>query len=229
MNVDVPAGQLAAVGPGWVSSVRYGRKLLQDAGRNSRPVRSQPGSSQLNYLRVEFQKGIGGDLFKREVTFRDRVSVIYGPVSGWDEQLDGRRREGLGERDVLLDCNILKVADLGPPGGGRRSIELEASGNTTVQGRTFVGRGGRIKYVEAKDMLVLESDGRSDAVLARQSSPGQPPAEVRARTITYWLSSRDVMLGDVRSLNLDDLRSTKVFPQRNVAPQDALPRGGPPH
>ena len=68
--------------------------------------------------------------------------------------------------------------------GGRSS--LEALGNTVVEGTTFTARGNRITYAEAKDLLILEGDGRNDAELFRQLQPGAPRDHHAAQEILYW-------------------------------------------
>jgi hypothetical protein len=219
LSIDAQSGRLKADGPGWVSSVRYGQGPLS-LDRNAPPLRPQPPSGQLNYLRVDFQNGVEGDLFKREVAFFDWVTAVYGPVSTWDGQLDPRSREGLGEKGVLLTCNVLRVAEMGRTVGADRSIELEAEGNTTILGGVFAGRGRRIRYVEAKDTLVLEGDGRIKAELSQQTKPGLEPASLRAGKITYRLSDRSIQFEDVQGLKY---RSANAFSPGNAVPRRPAP------
>ena len=60
------------------------------------------------------------------------------------------------------------------PVGGRRAVELEALGNAVVENITFTARGNRITYAEAKDLLILEGNGRSDAELLQQLQRRRP-------------------------------------------------------
>ena len=86
----------------------------------------------------------------------------------------------------------------------RRSIELEAAGNAIVEGATkdgrFTARAIRMTYAEAKGLLVLEGDGRSDATLYRQQRLGAAPGEVSAQRILYWPETRQLKLEGARSL-----------------------------
>ena len=54
-----------------------------------------------------------------------------------------------------------------------RPMEMEAIGNVSVEGATFQALANRMTYAEAKDLLVLEGDGRDDAELYRQERVGR--------------------------------------------------------
>ena len=91
---------------------------------------------QINYTYVQFQQGITGNVLpeRRELTFRDQVRSIYGPVPTWDAQLDVDMQE-LAPGDVSMNCEQLTVnREVNAPddtAGG----EMTASGNTLIEGR----------------------------------------------------------------------------------------------
>jgi hypothetical protein len=97
----------------------------------------------------------------------------------------------------------LGVSEVAALGGNRRAIEIEASGNTIVEGDMYTAKGLRMTYAEAKDMLVLEGDGRTDAELFRQPQAGGERSRVAARKILYWPRSNKLWIDGARSLDIN--------------------------
>lgn len=228
LSVDNINGRLHAVGPGWVSSVRLasagtpgspfggamgGRKPTVENVSNSperQPRNSSGGASSngkpaadgLNYMHVDFQTAIAGNLVKREVQFLDRVTAVYGPVTGWDQQLSPDRLEDLPEQAMLMNCDRLTVTEMGQNHLAQKVHEMEAAGNARVEGKTFTATAERMTYTQAKDLIVLEGDGRSDAELWRQSRVGGPTEHAAARKILFWQRENRAQVDDARFLDL---------------------------
>lgn len=209
LAVNLLSGALTAGGPGWLNSVRHGSddvlgNRAAAAARNPAAATpaAAPPSDQLNCLHVRFQKSITGNLLRRQMSFSDQVQTAYAPVASWDAMLPVENPDVLGPKGVTVRCDQLSVAEMSTPMGNRRSVELEALGNTVVEGTTFTARGNRITYAEAKDLLVLEGDGRSDAELFRQPLPGVPTSKAAARKILYWPKTNRVKVDGARSLEL---------------------------
>ncbi|MCS5616550.1 MAG: hypothetical protein NZ658_00995, partial [Pirellulales bacterium] len=85
------------------------------------------------------------------------------------------------------------------------TLELSAGGNVLVEGETFTARSARLSWSEAKDLLVFEGDGRSDAQLFRQLKAGAKPSTASAGRILYWRGLNRVDVQDARYLDLDQL------------------------
>jgi hypothetical protein len=206
LSVDQFTGWLHADGPGWVSTVRYGSdKPLAPSAPAKRAAERPNGLAEkrLTYVHIDFQKAIVGNLLKREIQLLDRVKAIYGPVDSWDTKLVAGRREDLGQDGALLTCDRLTAVEMNMPWAGRRAFELQATGNAVVEGRSFTARGERISYADAKQLVVLEGDGRSDAELWRQTRVGGPTSHAAARKILYWRSDNRIEVDDARFLNLN--------------------------
>ncbi len=92
------------------------------------------------------------------------------------------------------------------PGRQRSTIELGAGGNVLVEGESFTARSARLTWSEAKDLLVFEGDGRSDAQLFRQLKAGAQPSTASAGKILFSPSANRVDVEDARFLDLDQLR-----------------------
>jgi hypothetical protein len=107
---------------------------------------------------------------------------------------------------VLLHCDQLTVRQMPGVGrGAKATAELEALGNTLVEGQTFTARAHKLSFAEAKDLLVLEGNGSIDAQLFRQSRPGGPTSQAAARRIMFWRSTNRVEVDDARFLDIGNL------------------------
>lgn len=207
--INLVTGALNAGGPGRVTTVRRGSAdliQLRDAAQSDSEPEDDAAQTVdgkgLMFLRVTFQNSITGNVHRREMTFHDQVRTTYGPVASWDAVLPADDPDALGPRGVLLSCNRLSVTEMVTPLKNVRAVELEASGNTLIEGSSFTARAGRVTFAEAKDLLVLEGNGRTDAELFRQQYPGGPMSKAAAQKILYWPSSNRLKVDGARSLEL---------------------------
>ncbi len=210
LMVNQVTGVIESHGAGWLSTVRPGNAPAAPSGgflgasappASTAPATGQADRSKLTYLGVQFERGINGNLHRRELTFSDQVKAVYGPVKDWSDKLDAEDPETLGPQGVLLNCEQLTVRETNPsanPTQERGPMELEAIGNTLVEGMAFTARAHRLAYAEAKDLLVLEGDGRTDAQLYRQAHPGAATTKAAARKIMYWRGTNRVEVDDAR-------------------------------
>jgi len=215
-------GQVRAGGPGRLITVRNGfhNGLSMPGARPGSPANDNPLSPVANpalprlrpqqadggektFLQVDYQGRIEGNLNERIVHFQDHVHVVYGPVTSWNETL--QPQGALRKNDVLLSCQRLTLAQGVPGSDGKATFDLQAQGNTYVEGQTFTARGERVSYEQAKDLLVLEGTERSDAVLSHQARVGAARSEQVARKILYWPGTGRVDVDDARYLDLGNL------------------------
>jgi len=211
---DRATGDVSGTGPGRLQSTRFGQgpALAMPAvaapgasGAGPQPVQP-PRPDELTYLGVDFQKGLRGNMHRRQMEFHQRVEAIWGPVAGWGDVLDAHAPGGMPSRSVAITSDVLGVAQAPPaPGQRRSSIELMAGGNVLVEGESFTARSARLSWSEAKDLLVFEGDGRSDAQLFRQLKVGAPMSSASAGKILYWRALNRVDVDDARFLDLDQL------------------------
>ena len=90
--------------------------------------------NQLRCLHINFQRSIDGNLLRRQLTFHDHVRMTYAPTNDWQAMIESDNPEQLGPGGVVAHCDQLSVTEMLLPVGDRRAIELEALGNTTVEG-----------------------------------------------------------------------------------------------
>jgi hypothetical protein len=224
LTLEGTSGLFRADGPGWISTTRYGRDgFLTPGGDSSNSPAPRPGGSlppnvqlgatppprtdvlpRLVHLFASFADGITGNMYQREFHFMKRVQVIYGPVTSWDAELRGRNLDQLPPGSVVMDCDRLAVADMGQ--GGPAQLELLATGNTQVEGMThqgrFVAQAHRLSYVQAKDLLVMEGDGRRDATWQGRRMGGPGLSRAAARKIVYSRRDGRVEVDSFQYLNL---------------------------
>jgi hypothetical protein len=213
--IDRSSGDVTGTGPGRLTSTRTGQPAVmavpagpQPSGAvPARPVAAAQKPTALTYLGVDFQRGLKGNLNRRTMEFHQRVEAIYGPVERRGDALDPHAAGGLPEGVVTISCDALGVGQAPPlPGRQRAGIELGAGGNVLVEGESFTARSARLSWSEAKDLLVFEGDGRSDAQLFRQLKAGAQPSTASAGKILYWRGLNRVDVEDARYLDLDQIR-----------------------
>jgi hypothetical protein len=192
---------LQSEGAGWLSSVRLAGDDV--TGRFAAAPQRPRNGDKLAYYHLRYELGMEGNMLRRQVQFRDRVRVVYGPVANWEQKLDPDRRGGLGDQGVELTCDALTATEMNT--GLRPHLELEAAGNSYVEGRLFLARADRLTYNESKDQLILQGDGRRDALLEMQKTVGGQSRKLEARKILFWPKTRNFDVQDARSLNLGPL------------------------
>jgi hypothetical protein len=213
--IDRASGDVTGTGPGRLTSTRVGQPMSltppagpSAAGTPVRPVAAAPRDPGLTYLGVDFQRGMRGNLNRRALEFHQRVEAIWGPIARRGDTLDPHAPGGLPQGAVTISSDVLGVGQApAMPGLQRSTIELGAGGNVLVEGESFTARSARLSWSEAKDLLVFEGDGRSDAQLFRQLKAGAQPSSASAGKILYWRALNRVDVEDARYLDLDQLRS----------------------
>jgi hypothetical protein len=212
--IDRPTGDVTGSGPGRLTSTRAGQSPTMSlpagpqGGVAAQPVAAKPRKpNELTDLGVDFQRGMRGNLHRRTMEFHQRVEAIWGPVARRGDTLDPHAAGGLPDGAVTISCDVLGVGQTPPmPGRQQSSMELGAGGNVLVEGESFTARSARLTWSEAKDLLVFEGDGRSDAQLFRQLKAGAQPSSASAGKILYWRLLNRVDVEDARFLDLDQLR-----------------------
>ncbi len=219
LEVDVATGQLYALGPGWIESVRQGGFNLASplSGAPSSPV-PQGGPPGLTFLRVDFQEAITGQTFSQDmsqwkITFHKEVETMVGPVTRWEERLNADSPSGLGPRGMLLTSDELSIVQMGVNPQGDPQMELAATGRPHVMSVNFTADGDRLSYDGGKGLLVLEG-GREDAKFWHRQNTGIE-IDGAAQRIQYW-PQENRLDADLRFLDLTGIRNalTPRLPRR---------------
>ena len=210
LTIDQSSGRLHAYGPGWGSSVRYDNGLAE---RSLNPAgKANSAGPRLVYVRVDYEDEAIGNVLSREIEFQGRVRSLYGPVDAWDQTLDPNPVEGLKRWQYLLTSDRLAVADAAARMSSQEAgIELTALGNATIEGEAFSARAWRLAYARAKELVILEGDGRVDAELWRK---GSTTPDAAAQQIRFWTNTQSVQVDGGRFLNLGQVAGPLALPAR---------------
>jgi len=139
-----------------------------------------------------------------QMIFQDQVRTAYAPVDCFSAVLPVDNPGALGERGVLIRSDWLKVNEAPLPGSDSGSMELMAGGNATAEGDTFFSRAARMSYAQAKDLLILEGDGRTLAEVFHQPQVGGQTSKHAARKILYWPGTGRLEIEDARSFEFNE-------------------------
>ncbi|MGD0896927.1 MAG: hypothetical protein ABR915_03765 [Thermoguttaceae bacterium] len=213
--VNMISGDLKSGGPGWLIDVRRGSPGIAKP-QAVRPTAADP--SQLTCLHLRYLGSITGNIRSKQTTFHDQVRAAYAPVpaQAWLATLESDDPAVLGPRSVVLHSDHLTVTDMGPgsPAGaaGGGHSEMTAFGNVVAEGcalgpngklRNYTARATRMSYAQAKDMAVLEGDGRTDAQLFIQEGEGTVPTRLDGQKILYRPGADGGSIDGARSLELN--------------------------
>jgi lipopolysaccharide export system protein LptA len=212
MTIVEATGDMIGVGPGSVTSWRLGGGDVMPGQANAPvpPAQSaipegEKKDDAITYLNVLFQRQMKGNLRRHDMRFEGQVRSLYGPVPRWDATLDPDHPEGWGTRGMQLSCDRMTVTELPQVARDKANYELEADGNTLVEGTAFTARAARLTFAQSKDLLVLEGNGRTNARLYRQRQPGAPPSQAEARKIFYWPSTNRAKIDDATFIDLSEM------------------------
>jgi hypothetical protein len=214
-------GEFRSTGPGRLTSVRRGGGQgfnfpgsPQVHAAAFAPGQSSSAAGPLECLDLRFMKSITGNKNRREMTFHGQVVAAHALAQSWAMTLldDGNPDPNrLGPQAVVVKSESLEVADMSPVGGGGGSsnMEFQARDNVIAEGAlppsadgklsNFYARCARLSYSQAKDQLIFEGDGRSDAELFKQSGEGTAVSPFKAQKILYFQKTQEVIVNGFRS------------------------------
>jgi hypothetical protein len=234
LTVNQITNRISGDGPGVLrstSSRDSGQfNALPGAPANAKSAASN--SAQLHFLRVDFQRGLDGNLLTKEIAFHGRVHTIYGPVDSWEQELDPNRSESLPPETFTLSSDDLNVnedpiAARAKPqenGSGKLGpVQLRAIGSVQLDGQSpgqgvFAANAASASYEQVKDLFVLEGTDRQPATLRHQSQVGGQPRLVTdtARRIQFNRLTQQVQQ--------DGVHLFEYTPPSNPQPAAAVPR-----
>ena len=251
---DLQSGELTASGPGWLNSVNRNdhnqegfflpvRSAAPPAGNAVNPVVQPTPLHPLMGTHVQFQGSITGNLntARQRIIFNDRINLLYAPVEDWSAMLNPDKTEPLRSGELRLKCDTLAIHRMTQPGGKAQSTELDAQGNSVVEGVLstatekdvmFTARAMRISYNTAKDQLIMEGDGRSDVHLYRQLTVGGPVDDTAMKSIIYYPKTDTVSTAGIQRVQINAngmLNKLPLGPGNNLPPGKYPPPSAPRH
>ncbi|MCO6046096.1 hypothetical protein NG895_19525 [Aeoliella sp. ICT_H6.2] len=232
---DHLTGNIQGRGPGVLRSVRLSTGSLGFAdlagAPGHRPHPEQPSKKEephLQYARLDFNDGISGNVNQRIVRFHGRVRGVYGPVDDWKDELPLYAPGRLPSDTVTLSCETLEVNEdpLARPAKKNKlgPLEVRALTNVDIEGRSaksgvFQAQAMMASYSQAKDLFVLEGDGRQDAMIRTRDYQGRE-GKGGGQRLEYYRTS-----GEFNGINVSPIELQQTTP-RSAQPTRS-PRNGP--
>jgi hypothetical protein len=201
---DNPSSQLNVYGPGLVTMLHEGSTgdLTGGTPMRSAPARERGQASETKLTRIQFGGHMQANKASGVVIFTERIQLSHVPGATPDAVIDPDK---LPVGGLWLACNKLKAVS-------RRidektvAQEFEATDRVRILGRLasgeFSGTADLVKYVESKDLLILEGQNGNYATLTRQVAPGRPKEPVQAKRIWYWRSLNQVKLDETNQIQV---------------------------
>jgi len=232
-------GDFEGDGPGRLITVRRGssQNFFPPGGPPTGPGRAatvrpvslasaspQPSDpNQLTCIHLKFMKSLAGNKIRKDMTFHGRVCTAYAPAQSWTTTLEIDDPKRLGPQAFVLRCENLSVNDMSPlSGSSRGNLELTAQENVVGEGMNPTGtlynvQSYRLTYAQAKDMLILEGDGRSDAALfIQEGGEGSSFSHYAGRKLIYYpKTSKAALFDDVHSLEGNQAPGRSMIPGKN--------------
>jgi lipopolysaccharide export system protein LptA len=228
LTINQQTGAMSGDGPGVIRATRFGDGMVTIPGQPApqKTASTNAAGNKLYFLRVDFRKGLEGNMYIREVTFHERVRAIYGPVDSWEQELDPTRPATLPSDTVTLTSDDLRVnedtvaARAAPPtAAGKRQmgpLQMQAKGDVRIDGKVpnqgeFSVQADRASYEQAKDAFILEGDTRTPAKLWRRSTTGTDSPPTEARKIRYVRSTGETKVEGIQYFEVvpGDLQSAR--------------------
>ncbi|MDZ4819748.1 MAG: hypothetical protein SGJ20_12335 [Planctomycetota bacterium] len=169
---------------------------------------------QINYTFVTFEREVTGNLNHGELTLHQDVRAISGPVSNWSQKLDPDHFERNGPDTISIKADQLTMAQTPGEGQAGGASEIRAAGNISVEGMRFGATSERpegsqfrataerLSYAESKGQMVLEGNGRNDAVIYLQDATGRESRSAYTK-INFWPDTMRIESPGLRSMTTD--------------------------
>lgn len=185
-------GHVAAQGPGTLELWRRrgGQRDTQRPGAKVAPNRARKvDSAEWEYTRVVFTGTMRGSIKDHTTTFREVERVVYGSVANSTDTID---EDQMPEDGGWMKCDELQLTQVSDPKSKKSHIELKATGNVVLDGRSFRALAHKVTFNESMDQYTLSGDGTRDATLWREPIPGGPRSPVAAQGMLF-IPSRDIL------------------------------------
>ncbi len=184
-TLDHATGRITSQGPGTLvlwrrgNGNRGGLKPAASALAN-KSLAAEP--VEWEYARIDFKGRMNGNTNDRTTTFRDRVRVVYGPVPNSTEVIDDDKMPKDGG---WMTCEELTLTQQPATKTAIAYVTMRAVGNAELDGRSFHAVAHLATYDESKGLYILNGDGKRNATIWREKTPGAEPSPVSAQGMEF--------------------------------------------
>lgn len=186
MHPQAGDGSFHGTGPGTITQWQRGSFHFRVTPEASATANRPATSAELpwNFVRLDFEGKVTGNLHQRFATFDERVKAIYAPVSQARTPFDRQSLSGATEsakRAVWVGCDQLNVSLSEPnPAAPNGFITLNAQGRVELEAQKVQANAYQISFEEEKDIFELRGRGEEMASVYFDSGPerGRVPGRV---------------------------------------------------
>lgn len=179
--MDRPRNELSIQGQGKLWSIRKDEKKSEGAIQLAEHT-----EAKLNYIDIQFERSLLGDLTEGQFTFSGPVRAMYGIAEQW--QVDDPQRDLMDP--VRLDCDTLVLNRWKVEQDRDFEMELNASGSVHILGQQYEALAERLNYNKSQDLLTVEGDARNAARFWQDNSVTGKRNHVIAQKIWYKPTSK---------------------------------------
>lgn len=237
MTYELASNRIVSSGPGWLRSQHYSN------GRMSAPGTATPTGGlsgvvppTLQGVHLKFRDTMEVRLTEKQLSFLGRVEVGMGPAQSWDDLIDLDRMRTLKMDQTLLTGDLLRAYDVSDLSQSTPAAsltdgawELQVMGNVNFEGKRdsghFAGKAYSIKYAQAKNLLLVDGDGRLPAELRLT-----PAATSAFESFIGKVKHASFDTHTMRPIEFELAEGTQAIPRNasgGAAPQGTQPAGSP--
>jgi hypothetical protein len=207
------SGDIKANGPGkmfqWkVSTGDPSRQPTFLPASTASVGKSRPDSQGIEYLQANFDGSLDANSNSTEMRVNQRVRIVYGSVTDWEQQLDPDARS-VAQDATKLTCERVEIVQWTPRGSDKPTTDIFATQNARIINQSFEATADSLRYNEQTDMMVIEGNSRQDANLWFQQEPGMPRDHLVAGKILYRPSDQWTQIEKVRNATINQSNSPK--------------------
>ena len=199
--INYRTGKIVSPSSGKIQSTR-----IDDSANAAHIQYRKPG--QISFFEINFDGGVEGNLFERDLEFKRNVRTIYGPVPNWQTKLD-LTGPITDPNSIAISCDALRLGQW-KSGPDKGKVEINAAGNTIIVGANFKSNANSVRYVQAKDLMILQGTSRNKAKLWYTPTVNASNQYAEATQVRYWRSSGQVQADEVGKAELSTDKPLRI-------------------
>ncbi len=199
VRVYVETGDFVAAGPGYIRSTSLSDGKGFSVPGSAAPKPAPTAKGETTQLYVRFHKSIRGNYLTSIVEITGNVECMHCPVTSWDAKLGIEDQNAVTKRGYLMNCEKLLIVQMPDPGAETRSVEMTATGRTTIEGPDNLYAGAEtIKYNQAKSQVIFDGEAYGKATVYS----GKNRIKNSAKKLEYNLETGTVQVLDAEGLEI---------------------------
>ena len=196
-TLDHSSGRITSQGPGTLELWRRGNGKSAGLGKTAAVDANKARtaeSAEWEYTRINFKGRMDGNTNDRTTTFRDRVLVVYGPVTTSTQVIDENDEDKMSKDGGWMSCQELTLTQIAATKTQLAYVTMRAFGEAILHGRSFHAVAHVVTYDERKGLYVLTGDGKRNATIWHEKVPGATARSTSAQGIEFIPAENNVRI-----------------------------------